>query len=167
MFSAEYRRRRVLRILLLLFFFPSCSPPCAWEFHHAKGVAPCFYSEQILFRRQSNLDVIEIEILSDHHGMRMYLNLFLCPLQNGSGEQVAIKYGVTDSIEKESHAYLLEGGQRLLVSEKAACEIISFLLEGQTIFLEVGAYRMTLPPSNFPFVWEKLIRQFKSFDSYF
>lgn len=153
--SIECFGRKALWVFLPLFLSSCQSSSCPWEFHYTKGCDPSFYSKQIMFTRQSNVDVVELEILESDEGLRMFMNLHVCPVNPDSDGLIELtcKIGERTQICNTS---VLEGGQRLLLDEVLASDIITALNDGQNVILEVDLYRICLSSSNFPRLWKKM-----------
>lgn len=152
--------RLVLCIILPLFFSSCCIPEDSWEFHHVHGICPLYDSAQVLFARGSVADAVEIELLKGSSGKRMYVNLHFCPIDDADLDieerTILIKYGWGEKEENESWAYVMGGGQRLLLSEDTTEAIIEALLQGEIVNLTVGLYRAAIPASNFSIVYSRL-----------
>ena len=70
--------------------------------------------------------------------LRMYVNLCFVPIEEATDAEertVLLTYAAEDGVESECFAYLMEGGQRLLLPEDAADQIIDILLEGGIVKL--------------------------------
>jgi hypothetical protein len=77
----------------------------------------------------------------------MYVNTFSRPLAACSGP---FPLSVTvDNISTTFSAELLQGGQRLLLSDEARDYIVSALLQQQCVTLTVGPYQATFSPTRF------------------
>lgn len=99
---------------------------------------------------------MKAEFAFDCDEPRMYLNLFLCPVESESEDQTILVHYRFNETEYEAEAYVMRGGQRLLMPSEACCRITDALCNGFNIDIAVADYCTKLEPMNFQLLMESL-----------
>ncbi len=89
---------------------------------------------------------MEVEFVRAVNGTRMYLNLKICPL-NEEGGEAEFLYTINNA-KYEGMALVMEGGQRLLVTERDTFIITDALKNGESVRVIVGMYDELFQPGN-------------------
>lgn len=152
------KRRRVVFILLLFLFSCRTSYPC-WEIEPYQDFGS-FYTAKVFLSSQSDADGVEVEVVRSPSGLRVYLNLKFCPVcpDNLENQTISVSYQI-DEEYFSSNAYIFEGGQRLLLSEEAQNRIITALLLGVTVHIDVASYSTDIVSLNFPALYHKIMQE--------
>ena len=90
----------------------------------------------------------------------MYVNLLLVPVCPEDPFSDCITFDLTiDDITYETRATVLEGGQRLLLSETGMNSLIDALLAEQAIHIQVGMHSCNVNPHGFGQAYEAVMRR--------
>lgn len=101
---------------------------------------------------------LNVEMIRDPYDLRLYFSLMVCPVEpDASDQSFPFTYLIND-VKYHGRAYVLEGGQRLLVDDLAGKGIIEALYEGLTVQLSFGMYAESVESANFPELYDWLIR---------
>ncbi len=131
-----------------LFCLISChSSLSVW--HLEKTLTPCRYynSGRLYSLASQSTRKWEIELDYGYEGLKMYANLFNFEANRSHATLFLIV--TTDQQEYLAVTTVLEGGQRLLLSDESCNHIVNSLLEGKTVALSYGPYKGDLEPANF------------------
>lgn len=157
MLSGRFLGRRVFVVLLLLFFSVllfSCRKDagCQWVISRTNACAP-FNFARVYLPSNDLLQGMDVEFTRSCSGVRMFINLYLCPLE---GEKAELTYKI-DGKEYKTLAFVLEGGQRLSLTCEDQEKIIQSLFQGLSVHISVGMYQLEIPAINFSEMYEKMI----------
>lgn len=148
----------------LFFSFHSCSNLCqCWDFFHScsnrcqcwdyeQTITPCclYNSRKLFWYPQNEFRGLGLEIVRGTLETRMYLNIYCLSfpqeLNDPSKTLVTIS---TESSSQNVLAERFEGGQRLLLPQKAADDIICALLNNETLTISSGRHCSEIPPDGF------------------
>ncbi len=143
-------KRRVLEALLLL-VSSSCSGPLGlWQSQSCAGSAPEFSSERIFLCPANEFSGLELEFVRTLDGLRLFLNVYGLQIPSeqpeGSTSRVFISF--------KDHSYCFSairfsGGQRLLIPAHVLDEIVEYLQEDQSVFIQVDRYQADIYPGKF------------------
>nr|NGX57817.1 hypothetical protein [Chlamydiota bacterium] len=99
-----------------------------------------------------------IEIIRDQCGVRMYLNLMICPIQpDDPCDQLFTFTYCVGTAKYQGTAYVLEGGQRLWLENHTAIEMMNALYSGSSIQISMGMYQEVFESGNYPELYDWLI----------
>ncbi len=102
-----------------------------------------FRSVRIQSLTQDRIGGLSFELLLLQDKKIAYIHIFSQKLESG---HIKIRGG---NMEYEGEAKLLEGGQRLLLSEELQNTIVSSLLKGEDVTLTVGPYQEKIAAAGF------------------
>jgi hypothetical protein len=119
---------------------------------------PCYNSGRMLLTPESENCRLSLELTRGSSGMRLYLNiLFLqappCP-EDPSRTLIEVELGDEPVMMS---AYILEGGQRLLIPGEEADRLIESLSDGLPFTIKFGRHTLSIIPANFSEVYQELL----------
>lgn len=91
-------------------------------------------------------------------GLRLYINVYGLEIppepDNPAYSRVFVSFR-----EYAYHfsAQRFQGGQRLLIPQYVQAEIVDFLQEGQTVFIQVGRYESDIYPDKFLDLFNRMV----------
>lgn len=141
-------------IALCFIIISSCSRPAfqQWQFQEIRTKSTCFNSGRMLLPPDDHCEYLEVELLRNCSGLRLFVNLFNLqarPLPDDL-TRTTIKITFPDSSESyEIYPRLLAGGQRMLIEGQDADQMINKLLQGQEFFIVLGRHEMRLVLTKF------------------
>lgn len=137
-----WRKRAYLALFL---FLASCQKNTPWHLEKSLTGNECYNSARLtLVQDCASSREFELEFDIAPAGLTLYVNLTGRPLQ--SCAEVIIR----NSHESHSfNAFLLFGGQRILLSESACDYILNALLHQDEIRISIGPYESAVPSGNF------------------
>lgn len=152
--------KRALLALCLIFLWSCSTPTCRqWEIQEIVTKRPCFNGGRLLLEPDSNLSTMELELVRNRSGVRFYINLLL--LQAPSCKEDSTCARVEVLFENQEpwliYPYLLEGGQRLLIPDEVAKQLIQALSDQCSFTLKIGRSQIRVIPDNFLPAYEKLM----------
>lgn len=156
--SSKICKRRALWALLLLISC-SCSGPCSqWQGETCIGSSPSFSSGRIYLAPANEFSGLELEFVQMVDGLRLYLNVYglEIPPENPNATTSRVFISFKDHSYSFSAARFV-GGQRLLIPQHVQSEIVEYLQEGQTVFLQVGRYQADIYPEKFVDLFSKMV----------
>jgi hypothetical protein len=143
---------------LLFFAFPSCSGPSpGWQEDSAIGTSCSFNSARLYLAPANEFSGLELEFVQMRDGLRLYINVYGLEIPpetyDGSTSRVFISF--------KDHTYHFSalrflGGQRLLVPECVQDEMIEYLQEGQSLFIQVGRYQADIDSDKFLVLFQRM-----------
>ena len=132
-----------LFIALCIFLLSSCSKQICrqWEFQEVLTKRPCFNSGRIILGPDTNTSNLELELVRNQSGLRLYINLLLfqaSPLrENPNLTKVDILFD--DQEVWTVYPNVLEGGQRILLLLPDGTEqLMHALSEGRSFTIKIG-----------------------------
>jgi hypothetical protein len=129
------------------FLLSSCSRSCPqWYYEKTRSCDPRFNSARLTYDGLDSFDSLELEMVDS----RMYVNTFSRPLRSSE---------VTVRVEASAYSFsgtLLEGDQRILLSDDARDFIVTNLLENHSVELIAGPYHATIGTAKFAKLFNKL-----------
>lgn len=145
-----YKQRAIALCLLL---FSSCSSPqCRqWEIHEIITKRPCFNGSRLILGPDSATSNLELEIVKNNSGLRIFINLliFEAPPCKENPNLTKVEIIFANEEPKIIYPHLFEGGQRLLLNEEDATQILQYLNDGCTFTIKIGRSKITVIPNNF------------------
>jgi len=82
-----------------------------------------------------------MEVIRDQCDKRVYLNLMICPVEADDPENQTISFDYCVGSAKYSGlAYVLKGGQRLLLDDHTSTMMLKALESGQELTISIGMY---------------------------
>lgn len=139
-----------------LFSFSACSKTCTqWEIE-TSITRPCSnHLGKIYYPASSEYAGLELEISYLNQKTVAYLNVFSIELEGVDGK---IPVTLTSKDRSETFtAFILKGGQRILLPSEACNAIIQALSEETEIQISVGRYEQSFPSTNFSNVLGELM----------
>lgn len=137
---------------IFLIFFVSCQnakAPC-WELEARKAPCPQFNATRIYYVSPCATEALTVQIEIGHEGLRMYLDLYICPVGCDEAQSQSISFDyIAMGTPHKGNGYVLEGGQRILLDDRTTEEMISFLLKGYDLVISVGMYEEIVRADNF------------------
>lgn len=152
-------QRALLALCLMLCF--SCSSPIIreWEIQENVTQSSRYNSGRLLLCPDTDFSYLELEILRDSSGIRFFINLLFMvapPLADDTTRtSVEILFDQYDPWT--IYPFLLEGGQRLLLSGESADILIKALLEEESFTIQVGRNKINVIPNNFQTTYSQLL----------
>jgi hypothetical protein len=144
----------------LFFFLYSCSKPGqSWNYQQTITPYPVYNSGKLSLYPQNDFRGLELEFIKGNSKMRMYLNIYCLSFpqeQNDSSKTLVTISTSNDTQEVLAHRF--EGGQRLLLPDEAASNIICKLLNNQIITIAVGRYSSDIIPQGFAKNYFRLLK---------
>ncbi len=110
-----------------------------------------FDSCRIRFVRKSGFCALDVEIIRTSEDERVYVNIHGLPLP--PCPTIAIQTTIEGQIDN-FQAYVMEGGQRLLLDEESSQIILDALWEENSVSLKVGSYSKEFLSDNFPELYQ-------------
>lgn len=154
--------QKTLVVICLIFLIVGCSPPScrAWVIEEIKTRTPCFNSARLLLAPDGPNSHLELEIVGNQSGVRVYLNiLFLkAPFTCQKSQSTTIKVCFEDREPWEISVYLLKGQQRLLFPQEIQEVLIQALLEGETFTLMLGNSSILVISDQFSALYDTFLR---------
>lgn len=139
--------------ILLMFLFSACtSSSCRqWELQEIITKRPCYNSSRLILAPDTATSNLEMEIVCDKNGMHIYLNLLLLEAPPWKEDPRFTKIEILEENQetKVIYPYLFKGGQRLLLQDEDANQIIQLLDSGVTFTMKIGRSRITVIPDNY------------------
>lgn len=142
---------------LLLLFLCGCSASPTWQVSHQKGSQKEFDSSRLSYPLHDKVNGIGVEMVFVKNSLRTYLEVHsqtIPPYRNNPKEAlVKITAG-----EKTHHGIVHrhQGGQRVTLPEELQDVVVSYLLEGSPVKLELIGYSTMLQPSDFSLAYQQL-----------
>lgn len=148
--------RRVIIMTLLFFSFYSCQNHDLWSFQKIEAENHNHNACKISSRSSKGL---ELEIMRGSYGQRCYLNVLKQKVLPAQGYTNRTNLIVT--IENKPSIFIvdiMEGGQKLLLSNDASQTIIDALRTKKTLQIAIPNTLIhgQLKPSNFPKLYQQL-----------
>lgn len=151
------------RACLVLFFFQitACTKraPC-WKYDNVSNSCSEYRSAKLWSPAQDPFRGLEVELISSHSGLRMYVNTYSRTFPANEEGKCEITMS-SSQIEppKTFYADRLEGGQRLLLPPQATSWTIEQLLLGNTIKMTTGRYSTEVSPEEFNTFYPKFYQK--------
>lgn len=100
-----------------------------------------------------------MEIVRSPSGLRMYLNILFLKALPCSEDFTRTKVTIDFTEEETFYIYpqILEGGQRLLISQEDSDYLIQALVEDRSFTIKIGRYQTTIVPAAFSKVYKELM----------
>lgn len=134
-----YSRRAAYAALFLL-VLSSCSSCPKWYSASICPPCPAFHSNIVIYTPPCRSSGIGFERLQTCSGIRYYVNVYSCPLENDIASVEAS--GIDGAVEGK----VLCGGQRIWLPYAFGQAIMDRLYCGNEVTLTVERYRETLEP---------------------
>lgn len=96
-------------------------------------------------RQFHSSSTMEMDIVTDHCDTRVYLNLMICPVEPDNPESQTINFDYwVEGVSFTGRAFVLKGGQRLLLDNDASEIILTALRSGNAISISLNMYQDVL-----------------------
>ncbi len=143
---------KIALLVILLIFFQSCTSGShfPWCFEVTQTWRANYRSARVFIPRET----MGIEYIRGPSGIRMYLNLMICPV--AACDSRAFFTYMINSTKYQGEAYVMEGGQRLLVCGRDRVILTNALMNGEQVQIMIGMYNDLFESANFPFLFEWL-----------
>lgn len=153
-------RQRVIPALCIIFLFGCSTPACRqWEIQEILTKVPSYNAGRLILIPDTDYSHLELELFRNRSGIRFYVNLLIMQappcMEDPTRTQVKIIF--EDKEPSTIYPYLLEGGQRLMLTGDDADFLIQSLLEEKSFTLKIGRSQITVIPDNFSIVYETLL----------
>ncbi len=137
--------------VILLIFFQSCAfgAHSPWRLEVTETWCADYRSARVFIPQKT----MGIECVKGPSGMRMYLNLMICPVADEG--KASFTYMI-NSAKYQGEAYVMEGGQRLLICEQDRVILTEALLNGDKVRVMIGMYDDLFEAANFPPLFDLL-----------
>lgn len=149
------RREAPFVFLLIIYFLSSCTKPHFWYLDSNHPSNPCYQSSRLSLPPFDLLKNASVELVSSEDELRMYLNLLVFPLSYNE-KTVSIRY-LIDHTSGETTAFVMNGGERILLPVELRDLIIDALLRGAPVILKIGSFKFEIPSSNFSELYHRMI----------
>lgn len=136
-------------LLILLPHISSCTMTQKWQHEKCEAYSSEYSSKRILFQPNNNKSSLDIELVTDIHSQKMYVNLHSLPI--AEDPNYPGKVSLVICIENDKHKILadrFQGGQRLLLSEYGRDLILDSLKKNQPVAITTGRYSCTITPNG-------------------
>lgn len=134
-----------LSILVITF---SCASPRQWIIQETVTCSPEYSSKRLLLAPSDKCNGIQVELIKDCYEVRTTLNCFSLPLTPKWDTSIEVIFDYGDHFETFI-GYVLEGGQRIVLSAEGTNQLIENLSSGQPFSIFVGRYKTDLTPYKF------------------
>lgn len=137
-----------------------CSEPIRyWKLENNCGYCPMFESARMYLKPANQFAGIELEFVWSPYGLRLYLNV--SGLQIPSNPCDPTTSLVFISFKDHSYSFAaprFQGGQRLLIPDDVRNEIVSYMQDEQTVFIQTGSYQADISPCEFLAIFNRLMK---------
>lgn len=146
---------------LCLLQLNSCTPPLPrqWNIQFIRTQCPRFNSGKMFLEPDSGLCYLDLELLRNASGIRIFLNLLLleAPPWKEDPSRTTLSVFFEEREPWIVHPFLLEGGQRLLFSGEDSDKIIEELMLGNEFLIQIGRHQIRVVSTNFTKALEELM----------
>lgn len=146
-------------LALFMFLMISCSgPSTTWQGESAIGSPSSLNSARLYLCPTNEFSGLELEFVQMRDGLRLYLNVYGLQIPpdapDSSTSRVYFSFG-----ERSYHcpAARFLGGQRLLIPEHVQIEMVEYLQQGRSVFIQVDRYQATVYPEQFVSLFRAMI----------
>lgn len=139
-------------ITLFAFFLAGCCSQKNWIYQEVISDFPQFDSKQLTHHSENEFNGFEVQFLKGEFGILGFLNARMGQI---SSDKVVFQIGGI------AHCYqgiLMEGSQRMKLSNEATLALIQALLEGETIQISMGNLLSPICVENFSRQYKKFYR---------
>lgn len=144
---------------LFMFFIISCSGQSTnWQGESAIGSPTSLNSARLYLPPANEFSGLELEFVRMRDGLRLYLNVYglEIPPDPADPGTSRVFFSFKDHAYHCSAARFL-GGQRLLIPEHVQLEMIDYLQQGQSVFIQVDRYQAEVYPDQFMSLFKAMI----------
>jgi hypothetical protein len=146
--------------ILALFLF-NCAGNCRkWFLEEEITACPQYNSGKLYLPAEEICRGLELEIVRSASGMRMYLNTFSLPFSPDNSNPNLSPFFITIACDEPALflGELLEGGQRVLLPIEVSQQIVSALLDNQSVVIKAGRYQTEIVPTSFAKLYDDLLQ---------
>lgn len=141
-----------MRWVLALLLLASCQRHSQWQYTHVRETT-CD-STRIMYYSEDPIQGIDIEMIHTDGELATYLQVHSEPVHVSEDKTpVVIR---TSHGEKSFLAPSHRGAQRVRLTDVLQTELISALIEGNPVTLELCGYRETVDPARFQKIFDRL-----------
>ena len=138
------------RFLLLPLFLLSCSKSNHWAFDQVHSDQMEFRSTKLTYRAPDPINGINVELVKTHEHQKIYLNIQSIPIAPYHGDpKKALLTMEIEGKQVRCEIRRLEGGQRFLLPDEIAENLIVALRSHHKVILTLPGYRTCLNPEGF------------------
>jgi hypothetical protein len=147
--------------VLCFLLFSGCSTPSEnkWGITEIITPNPSFNGGKLFLDPDSDSSNLELEIERNSAGFRFYINLLY--LQASPWKEDPTRTSLTIQFDDQEpwivYPYLLDGGQRLLLSGDLADVLIQALLDGFSFTIQIGRSQIDVIPTEFAKKYQRLL----------
>ncbi len=142
-----------MKWLLSLLFLFGCQRYNQWQYHRISETTGG--STRVQYKTKDQVAGIDLEFIRSGDDLATYLQVHGQPLPYTKGDQARVKLISQDSV-MTFLADLHTGGQRIRLSNVLQKQLLSLLIEGQAVTIEVVGYREQIDPKRFNKVFKEL-----------
>jgi len=151
-------------LIFVMFLLTGCTSSSPWTYREMKCDTP---SALLLYPAENTYSGIELKFLAGNFGTVGYLNIYQgCVTRAEKDPQKAEVLYTIEGKRRKTFAFVMEGEQSLLLSEKATLTLLTALSEGKECEITLKGYSSKIVASNFPTLYKKflLIDNFQGVD---
>lgn len=144
-------------LFLLLFLLTACQPRSGWQVDQIDATEERFSSSRLFSKTEDRLHGVDVEIIRNVASLSTYLSVHSRHLVASKEDPSLVSIGIkTEDKTQRFTAYLLEGGQKCLLSQEGTEFLVECLNSNREITILLTGYRRSLSPRSF----EKQYRAF-------
>ena len=133
-----------------IFFIPAAVMLLAcskqnWSYQDIQSGLTSYNTQKLYFRCPNPSTGIDIEIVQIENQRYVYLIVHSSPIVPSLSSKTVSSLFKTASVEKKFPLTLLDGGQRITLSEKATHFFLETLLAGQDLEIRLQGYQQKIP----------------------
>ena len=141
-------------IFLLLF---GCAARTHWAFDQIHAEKK-FCSTKLIYHSLDPVSGIDLELLKTNEHLQLYLNIYSIPIPPYQGNQEQALITIEHQGQKtQSLVHRMRGGQRFLLPQPIATQIIESLKAGSPVTIRLASYRTVFQPEDFSNKFHKLL----------
>lgn len=126
-----------------------------WEVSAIQTGDASFDSKRLVYKTQNELRDLELELLYYEGRVHAFLGMHMFSI---AGEKESSISFISKKGEYICKGTLLEGGQKILLSEHDTLKLIDLLKESKELFIETGGFKCHVDSSGFKSKYNSLLR---------
>lgn len=146
----------IIRITSLVLLC-GCGTPSAWQLSRQEGSREEFNSARLSYPVRDRVNGVGVEMVYTLNSFRTYLEVHsqIIPPHLGNPKEAAVRMKTPlTTICAIAHRH--QGGQRLSLPQELHDTLVSHLLQGTPVTIELVGYSTTLQPSDFAIAYQKM-----------
>jgi len=136
-------KRGKLLVVVFLFVFSGCYRSQSWKSETLTSVLPPYASQRYLLLPQGVIEDVEMELIQTDGCSSLFINILQCPIASAD-KAIEISL-ISNEDTYQTYGILLEGGQRIRLSEEDTAQIIDLLRLG-AVRICFCDYNILMPP---------------------